>query len=297
MNIPENLCAMCKSVSMTKNADGTVSVSVTAFGDAAEQVCKTIIGSIDASYKVVSVTEDPPYSSITCTSDKNKDTRVTVKKAGIFKTIPTEVYELHKRGLFFKSIVPNTYSPESGRYIKQSEDIYGAVGWTVSEILTSIGANVSIPSSLNYHVYEMSITKGTPLVSILRSLFPSPGITIANYNNKLYVNLPTAGSAVDSTVDSLLSGGICDIKTINVSENTTQYAYKVVGLQGEPKNVQSDTETGEDSEGGSTMKITFNLAGGVFGITERSTVISDISNTIIAKYYNGSANIPSVEGD
>lgn len=280
-------CAMCRNISMTKNADGTIHVSVTAFGkETALKVAKAIISKFDAKYQVTALREDPPWMTCTCMSEKNKDSNVPIQQAGIFKSIPGEIYDLHQRKLFFKSIVPGTLNPSAARYIKRSDDIYGAEGWTTSEILSAIGANVSPPASLSYHVYQMTIQKGVPLVSVLRSMFPIPGLTISNYDGHLYITLPdsSTGAEVANIVEN--SGSICDIVHGGESKTTTEFAYKVVGVHGEPKTVEDidDTEE-EDSEGQSEVVLIMNKAGGVFGVKKRTTYSEAVWNIIQPKFY------------
>lgn len=290
--IDASLCSMCKSISMSKNPDGTISITVVGWMDNADKLCQAAMNMISSEYKIIGSSEDGGFRTIVAVSEKNKDSAVKVKNSGIFKSIPKDIYDLYASGLFYRSIVPANVSPGVGRYIKESDDIYGAQGWTVQEIFSMIGGNVSVPAGLDYHVYEANITKGAPLSSVIRSFFPLPGVTIANRNGSLYINLP--GQEREPSIE-----GTC-VEDIGVQETITKYSYKVIGLQGEFKASMNEGGSSDEIESDDTdasMKCIRNAVGGIFFVESRTVSNLASHEQYFNDYFNDQETTSSLDPD
>lgn len=278
-------CCSVRSLSVAKQADGTISVTVTALRDDAEVIAKDIIREFSSEFQITSWRDEPPLRTVTAIS-KNSDMNHKIPKSGIFKSIPTEIYNLYQSGLYHRSIIPVTYEPDAERFIKPSDDIYGAKGWTCQEIFDELGLKVLIPSGLNYHVYQLSVQKNTPVLSLLRTLFPIPGILIYHYHGKFYVTMPSRDPIPDARDQCRLVGE---------SENEVDYKHEVIGQQGEPLYIDTDNiervssgSLNGQSELTANIDVTYNLVGGIFCINERKTTAASHTDRIIKEYFNES---------
>jgi len=283
MSLSTNQCCAIRSLGMSKQTDGTISVTVTALAGQASDIAVNIINDYGSDYQITSWRDEPPLRTVTAISKSASDTKYKLKMSGIFKSVPVEIYNLYKSGLYHTSIVPVTYEPDAERFIKPSEDIYGAEGWTVREIFDELNINIRIPGKLNYHVYSLNVQKNAPILSLLRTLFPIPGILIYYYNNKFYVTLPTSNPINTAS-------GLCSV--LGTSSNTTEYQYEVIGQQGEPLYIDENNVERVESSNLSlgilpaSVDMTYNLVGGVFCINERQVSSVSITSQIIEEYFN-----------
>lgn len=277
-------CCAIRNLSMTKQADGTITCTVTGFPDEIQPIAVKIISNYGSVYQISSWKDDPPLRTITVVSKSSSDLNHKIKQSGIFKTVPLELYNLHRNGLFHQSIIPPNYEPGSQRFIRPSTDIYGTDGWTVRDIFEELNIKVNLPSSLNYHVYQLNVQEGAPILSVLRTLFPIPGINIYAYHGRFYVSLPTTDPIPELKDMCELVGSVTD---------TVEYEHEVVGMQGEPLFIDSQAvekvavgNTATYGQLPATIDVTYNLVGGVFCINERSVSQAEFTDIVVNEYFN-----------
>jgi hypothetical protein len=246
-------CCGVKSVILNRRNDGSISITATGLKADVEAFLDEEIGG-----RITSIQKKQHIYTITKTDTSTADSYHRIQSSGIFKSVPKPIYDLYESDIVHKSLVPPTYDPDAEIYIRPTDDVYGAEGWTVKDILDELNLRVRIPSSLNYRVYEFNVRKGVPIVSLLQNLFPIPGLVVHNYNNYYYVSFPP-GIPVPSND---LADMICSHEAHSV--DTTTYGQLVVGMQGEPRYVIG--LDGGTSDCG--IDVTYNLVGGVFSVNK-----------------------------
>jgi len=266
-----NISACCgvKNISMSLNDDGSTSASVTGLRDDAIAVLDHLMY---GAYTIDSLREEGINVTITGTSVDN-DVYEVVPSGAIFKTIPSDIYALHMDAIVTRTMQSPLDAPDSDIYIRSS-DIYGTDGWTCSEIVRILNIDATIPSSFDYHVYQLSVTRGTPIISFLSSLFPFPGLIIERVGSHYYVNQASGRATI-----SPIGWYVCSLQAS--SSKSKRYDVTVVGAPGEPRGIIGSSGV----TGGCGAAVELNLVGGVWAVIE-STSTNTSSTSKMAAMFN-----------
>lgn len=257
-------CCGIKNISLSLNEDGSISASVTGLPGDVYAVMNSIMRVEDNAYTIDSRRIDGVNITISATSDIN-DSYAKIPKAAIFKTIPSDIYSLHMSGIISRSMQSPLEAPDSDVYIRWS-DMYGTDGWTVREILKILHVDAEIPSNFNYHVYQLNVSRGSPIMSLLHNLLPIPGLVIERRHSRYYVSVADGHPG--------FRGNACQV--IGASSKTKDYETVVAGTQGEPRYIIG--EGGSNSSCNVTLE--YNLVGGVWAITNTQQSAYDSTEAI-----------------
>jgi hypothetical protein len=265
-----DFCCGIRSVKLSLQEDGAIVGTVTGLPGDVYNAMRFVmsgvvnpIASIDK-YTITSWREDGPLITLSAISTVT-DAYEKISTSAIFKTIPQDIYDLHISGIIPRSIQNPLDAPDSTIYIRSS-DIYGTDGWTVQDILDTLNIDAVVPSSFNYHVYQLTVTRGAPIISLLHNLLPIPGLLIErNYS-------ATAGSASYYITIAKGYGYFygTECKIVGSSQKEILYSPTIIGQLGEPLYIDAPNPSGIDT---ANLKCTFNLIKGIFNIDE-STVYS-----------------------
>ena len=213
-------CCGVKSAMFSRQSDGSLLVSATGLKD-------DVLAFLDqytSSGKITSSERQAHLYTYTKTDLSKLDTFNKIETSGIFKSVPRPILNIYESEYTKKSFIPPTQDPDAAIYLRSTDDPYGVQGgWTVRDIIDTLDIPVSLPASLNYNVYELTVRRGMPIVTLLQSLFPIPGICVRLFHGTYYVALPTREIALTSSI-------ICDLT--GEGRSTTTYTYEVSGLQG-----------------------------------------------------------------
>ena len=290
-------CCGIKSVKLAMQEDGSVVGTVSGFASDVYDIMDYVMsGSPTASggsgYKVTSWREDGVITTLTAMSIVT-DAYEKLPTSAVFRTVPTEIYDLYLSQIIPRSIQNPLDTPDTEVYIRPS-DTYGTDGWTVQDILDTLRIDANVPSAFNYHVYQLTVTRGAPVISLMYNLLPIPGLVIERQVS--WVSEQGTLASYYITVAKgrgSFSGNTC--KTVGSSSTTEHYMPTVVGLLGEPLYIEEVEQPDEippppeapDAQG---TKLTLNLIGGVFGIDKDTTV--SVANTAIPLNITGENAIP-----
>lgn len=191
---------------------------------------------------------------------------VKVPVSAIFKSVSEEVVKLHESKIIPTEIVSPIANPEAEVFIKSCQSLYEDDGWTVREILDVLDVKVYFPAAWNYHVTQLTVQAGTPVVSLLSNLFPFPAVTFSSLGKIIIV-----GSSA-----RLQPPANCTI--VSQSEDTRYFHLTVIGQPGEVRYIRGGSRAGTFTEddperSGSSITYILNLVGGVFGVSEQDTSI------------------------
>lgn len=274
-------CCGIKNVRLSLQEDGSIISSVSGLQQDVYSVMHSVMSGTPSSplvnntvsgrYRITAWHEEGHITTVTATSIVN-DTFEKIPTSASFKTIPSDIYNLHMSGIITRSMHNPLDEPDTLIYIRSS-DLYGTNGWTVQEILDTLRIDAKVPAAFNYHVYQLNITRGAPVISLMYNLLPIPGLVIerkrhvksSNYIASYYITLANGKGN--------FSGIEC--KVLGSSSRTTKFKTTVVGLPGEPRYVDAYSSSG----GTSTMQVTYNLIGGVFSIDYAESILHTESNT------------------
>ncbi len=253
-------CCGVKNISLSLQEDGSISATVTGFEADVYIVMNEIMRVQNNAYTINSRRIQGAMLTISATSDQD-DTYEKIPAGAIFKTIPKDIYDLHMSGIIHRSMQSPLEAPDSDVYIKYS-DMYGTNGWRVSEILKMLDINAHIPSAFDYHVYQLTASRGSPIISFIHKLLPVSGLIVEKRFGGYYVSI-AKGSAY-------FAGNTCLI--VGQTSKTTKYRTVVAGLPGEPRYIVG--QSGQQALCGAT--VVYNLVGGIWAITEtKMTMKSD----------------------
>ena len=270
-------CCGIKSVRLALQEDGSVVGTVSGLESDVYDIMNFVMSgapsaSSETKYRITSWRVDGVITTLSAMSTVS-DTYEKIETSAIFKTIPQDIYDMHISGVIPRSIQNPLESPDSTIYIRGS-DIYGTDGWTVQEIFDILGIDATVPSGFNYHVYQLTVTRGTPVISLLHNLLPIPGLvierravfagpkgTIGSY----YINIAKGRGS--------FSGSQC--KVVSKSSKTTVYTPTIIGQLGEPKYIKEP----DPAPVTPTLEYTLNLVKGVFSIDK--TVTTSHTESII----------------
>jgi len=163
-------------------------------------------------------------------------------KGGIFKTIYKELLNL-TINYELPTLVQSEINNIENIHIRECDNPYlKNCGFTIEEILNTLGLNVILPYSINYNIVEFRVPTGSNPESVIRSLIPIPAIKIhQTYNDTFIVELPNfLDRDINSIINQLfLNNRICDFrfneKTLKEVKNTIVSGYK-----SEPININSN---------------------------------------------------------
>ena len=257
-------CCGVKSIRLSHQEDGSIVGTVSGLaGDVYDIMYYVMSGSpaipgVQGKYRVTSWREDGPIITLTATSVASTAYE-KIQTSAVYKTIPQEIFDLHMSNIITRSMQNPLESPDSNINIRAS-NIYGTDGWTVQEILDDLGIEATVPSGFNYHVYQLTVTKGAPVISLMHNLLPIPGLVI---ERKDYLHDTNSIAGYYITVakgNGYFSGDLC--KVVGTSSKTDEYVPTVVGLPGEPLYVIGAQQPAATDE----LQLTVNLIGGVFSI-------------------------------
>lgn len=255
-------CCGVKHLSLTKMEDGSISASLTGLEADVEVALATIMKSDYDEYTITSWRKEGANITVTAVSDIS-NTFEKVKRSAIFKTIPGDIYDTHTEGLVTRSMQSPLEAPDSSVFIRRS-NMYGTDGWTVKEIIDELGIDAYVPANFNYHVYQMSANRGSPVMSVLHSLLPIPGLIIERQNGRYYINIANGTGAY--------TGTICEF--MGESTKTEEYDTTVAGVPGEPLYIEDEYIQPLQEDNTTTI---LNLVGGVWGLVSSvSTSSNDV---------------------
>jgi hypothetical protein len=233
----------CKRLSLSKSQDGSVSISVTALqGDIAYM--KSDMENSPDTIRVVSYKIEGAYASISIVVRSEQDSIIKSRRDYLFKSLPDNIINMYNHYMYPKVIMPSIAEPDLDIRVRGTTDWFGGTGWKVSEILTTLFEDTdfeySIPNALDYYVYEFRVKRGTPIISILQSLMPFPGLIISHFGNKFFVN------SVPASVPDYPISGFCyeTGKTVNM------YKYKIIvsGLTAWPLAINFQNNAAKNSQ-------------------------------------------------
>lgn len=257
-----NLTYICvKQLSLSKSADSTISVSLTTLPDEVEINYTEIYKFYNFELELKFAKKGPTSLSLSLVSKNTDGNNLKAQRSVVFKTMPKALYNMYQSVMVPKAIMPPLFEPDIDINILLCDDPYGIEGWRVIDILSALGLNVTIPATLNYRIFELSIKEGTPMLSMLQGLFPFPGVSITYFNGAFYVNFQTDDVSPDVF-------DVCEITSKSV--DTKYYQCTVTGLNSEPLYV--DNQVGEGSMiidltgPGASLLIQTNLVGGIHGV-------------------------------
>jgi hypothetical protein len=281
-----NAVACCKRMNLSRSQDGTITLTVVALKGDADHLAETVEGYQDGVARVTSVKADGAFTTVTVVIRSEQDSMLKIRKELVFKSIPRNMWDMYCHFMFPKAIMPTPSEPDLVIRVKQTDDWFGATGWTISSIFKELKVDLEIAAALDYHVYELRAKQGTPIISLLQSLLPVPGIVIMQYAQKFYVNI------VDASSPSAPVGTSC----VEVGRNTNYWEYTgiVHGLTAEPKEIegldQEEIDLHEfyqrdgflDSYFSSSGEhnVQLNLIGGVYGVTKTKYTDADMSSFV-----------------
>ena len=278
---PGGGCCGIQSMSLSMQEDGSITASLSGLkGDCLDMISVVMAGGIgvvkvaSGDFRIVTWREEGPHFTITAVSIISA-TYEKIPTSAIFKTIPQPLYDLYTNNIILRSMQNPLEAPDSNIYIRSTPDVYGAEGgWTVQDILDTLGINANVPAAFNYHVYQLTLTRGAPIISLLHNLLPIPGMVIERIGNANSSNAFTSTYYINIAQGSgSFNGTIC--ATLGSSVKVDTYLNTVIGLPGEPQYISMpDPDTLSDATGQNTY--TLNLVKGVFSIdTSTTTVVSE----------------------
>lgn len=268
-----------RSINISMQEDGSISATVTGLPVEAKSMLHHIMmgnpaeiasGASSKKYRITSMREDGPLVTYTAISTIS-DTLEKIPTSAVFKTIPSEVYDLHTSDIIPRSMQNPLESPDSLIYIRPS-DLYGTDGWTVQEILDILKIKAKVPAGFNYHVYQLSVSRGAPVISLMHNLLPIPGLVIERVFQLVSSEYIAAYYITVADGKGNFKGKSC--KVLSSSTSSVEQKVTVVGLPGEPRYITGDT--GVYSSGDITVQ--YNLIGGVFAILGSTVTINTSTN-------------------
>lgn len=286
------LFTRCKSVTVAKDSKGIITVNavvpIPRMGTLLDDVkLGDSVTLFSKKMKVTSIVK-PQNATVRnislSTSEYMKD--VFIKRGISYQTVPNQLFEISKYSILSALEIPSVDNADLNIKIKQTKDIYGNGGWTARSILKDLSENLSglngvqikVASIFDYDIVEFGVSTGTPLTSVISSLYPIPGMVIQHVNeNLITIDLPPSVGSVRSLMDSFT---ICQKTSESVTD--VKYDYLIEGLPAEPKyilggcNIMTSSDTTPSPFmilGGteSSLSIQINKIGGIFSILERET--------------------------
>lgn|GEM_PF-4203434 len=210
--------------------------------------------------------------SITYLVKSEMDSYVRINKSFSFRSIPNGLLAVYSHILMPKAIIPSINEPDLQIKVRPTDDVYGAEGWTVKEIFDELKLKVEIPAVLNYHVYELNVKAGTPVIAMLQTLFPFPGVNINRFGNSFYVNFSDKPS---------WNKILYTCKKTGYTKQEVRYFNTIVGEMAEPLYVEGISE---DYDYNQYLTMALNLVGGVYGLVHSEMESTSISNYIEEMY-------------
>ena len=268
-NSGHDACCGIKHMQLALQEDGSISGSMSGLkADVYEMVAVMMSSAVtsrpgSSAFRVTSFREDGPIVTISATSVVN-DTFEKLPTSAVFKTVPQEIYDLHVSGIIARSMQNPLEAPDSQIYIRSS-DVYGTDGWTVQEILELLGIKAIVPAAFNYHVYQLSVSRGAPVISLMHNLLPIPGLIIERVTSVSSSTIIASYYISTARGTGRFNGTAC-VVTGN-SSRTMDYDTTIVGLPGEPKYITATSTT----IGNANNSMTLNLIGGIFSIDTSTT--------------------------
>jgi|WetSurMetagenome_2_1015567.scaffolds.fasta_scaffold47217_2 hypothetical protein len=263
-------CCGIKHMQLSLQEDGSITGSMTGLkGDVYDMIGVMMSGALTSrtgsnAYRINTYREDGATITITASSIVN-DTYEKLPTSAVFKTIPQEIYDLHISGVIARSMQNPLEAPDSQIYIRSS-DVYGTDGWTVQDILDTLGIKAVVPSAYNYHVYQLSVSRGAPVISLMHNLLPIPGLVIERVSSVISGNTIAAYYISTARGTGNFYGTTCVLS--GNSSRTVQYETTVVGLPGEPQYIDALVST---TIGDADNSMTLNLIGGIFSVDVSTT--------------------------
>lgn len=264
-------CCGIKSIRLSHQEDGSIIGTVSGLaGDVYDIMYYVMSGApavpgVSATYRITSWREDGVITTLTATSVASTAYE-KIQTSAVYKTIPQEIFDLHMSNIITRSMQNPLESPDSNISIRAS-DMYGTNGWTVQEILNDLGIEATVPSGFNYHVYQLSVTKGAPVISLMHNLLPVPGLVI---ERKEYLSNTDSIAGYYITIAKGYGGFAGDTcKLVGSSDKTDLYVPTVVGLPGEPLYITAAEQLPATPE----LEVTVNLIGGIFSIDKSVTTV------------------------
>ena len=255
-----------KSMSAAMNKSGVVSISMEIMGTPDSVVSK--LKQLPDTAALEQISQSGGSTQVTVVDYAQAIGHLRVMKSAIFKTVSQDVLTLYKTKVFTQDIVPASQLPEAAVYIKPSDDIYESQGWTVLDIIDTLELNVAIPSVYNYHITQFMVMAGTPIVSVIQSLIPIPGLIIRRIGDQIVVK---TADDTPITVDGCVTSESSKLIRTLVSARGDQGELRYV--RGESGAETADMMSGETKEEDNMTYIT-NKLGGIFGVTS-ITITSD----------------------
>jgi hypothetical protein len=192
----------------------------------------------------------------------------SISKGYIFKTIYSGLIELAEK-LELESITSYAQSITEDLIIKECSNPYlNGCGFSISEILSTLGIQISIPFNFDMNVIEFRVPTGANPIAVIKSLIPIPFLKIVEIDGMLFASLPQ----VSSTSPSVEGCGTY----VNVRKLKEIGNCSVKGSLSTPINISSmftgQTETKRfTDENGNSVEIEYmkNSLGGVYAILHK----------------------------
>lgn len=264
-----SFCCGVRSVKLSLQEDGAVIGTVSGLpGDVYSAMRYVMSGVDDANagdkYTITSWRTEGALLTISAISTVTKAYE-KIANSAIFKTIPNDIYNLYISGIIPRSIQNPLDAPDSEIFIRTS-DIYGTDGWTVQDILDTLEINAHVPSAFNYHVPQLTVTRGTPIISVLHNLLPIPGLLIER--DVRHSNGTVRYSITIAKGRGRFTGTKC--KTIGSSTKVTTYKPVVLGQLGEPLYIDAPNPPTIDTP---TYACTFSLIKSIFNTDFSESIV------------------------
>ena len=196
----------------------------------------------------------------------------------IFKVLNKSVYETLQKYDAISQLTMSLSTPNNPAtvFIKLADDLYlQNEGFTPDEILKHFGVNIIYPPFLKYKVTELEVREGTPIISLIHTLFPVPSTINIYPDNVVEVRVKR------DDYSSIQLFGCVDSYTHNY--NSKDVNIIVTGMLTEPKNIvytgDEITETKETDENGNEieLKVTNNIFGKRYAVTFEKYTLNQIN--------------------
>ena len=251
-----------RGLSASINNMGIVTVTIDIVGRA-EEVQNTLEGGLPKYTAIKKMTQENAVTSVLLTDTSQCLTDLRLKETALFKSVSKDTLTLYNSGIIPQDIVPANALPQATVFIKECEDVYETNGWTVREIINRLDLDVQFPNFMNYHITQLTAQAGTPIISLIQSLFPYPGISLKNIDGTIVVSTTEGNSNLS---DLCITSNAVDIRPFRID---------FTGEKGELHFLRTDSgnfthaSTHSESKTVTTEKMKYlkNKLGGIFGVT------------------------------
>jgi len=287
---------------LSKSSDGTLTISCSGLPEDCENLKSIQLGAF--TFELIShANMNQVQHNLTFISKDSSYGYIKSTEAAVYKTIPQSLYDA-----YMKSIVPKELAPDLGGggaqvRIRTCIDpwLNDVEGWTVGDILNNIyTGTIAVPGGLDYAVNEMQVNAGVPVVSVVRSLIPSPGLQCSF--NGINVHITFGGGGINSPGSDCWETGI--------TKRESEYKNTVIGGNSFPLNVSGGATIADASStdvfsgvstvfgggaggsgggvsnigGGSDVQVFINKVGGLFGTHLEHTTSWSSTNFVEAMF-------------